>query len=85
MTQHERILRYLVAHPGTGMTIRDAVVKLNINWPHKRISELEERGIGILRGTDQTEDGVTFRRYYLRDPDQDQVHDLLEAYAGRIR
>lgn len=82
MTQHEKILRYLVNHPQSGMTIRDGVIKLNINWTHKRVAELEQMGVRVRRITDER-DGVRFRRYILNDPNQDRVRELLELYGGK--
>lgn len=82
MTQHEKILRYLVRHPRSGMTIRDGFIKLNINWAHKRIAELEQAGIKIKR-LDESREGVAFRRYVLADPDQPRIEELLKIYEGR--
>ena len=65
MTQHEKIVSYLVDHPKQGMTIRDGVM-LGINWPHKRIRELEAEGLKVKR-IDIDEDGKRYRRYILAD------------------
>lgn len=76
MTQYEKILRYMLVNPKTGVTIRDGL-KLNINWLHKRIRELEEMGIEIRR-VDENNEGVRFRRYFLMNPKQaaDMVADF---------
>ena len=76
MTQHEKILRCMVAHPG-GITIRDGMM-LGINWPHKRIAELEEQGVQVDR-IDTEKDGTRFRLYRLR-PGQDRVKQLMDGY-----
>jgi len=82
MTQHEKILRYMVKHPKSGMTIRDGFIKLNINWVHKRIAELEEMGVKVKR-LDESREGVAFRRYILQEPDQPRIAELLELFEGR--
>jgi hypothetical protein len=82
MTQHEKVLRYLVTHPKSGLTIREGVTKLNINWTHKRIGELEQMGVKINR-IDDERDGVRFRRYVLKDPNQERIEELLEIFALR--
>ena len=76
MTQHEKILRYMIAHPKSGITIREGVM-LGINWPHKRISEIEQMGVGIKR-VDVEEKDTRFRRYILMDPAQDTVEQFLK-------
>ena len=81
MNQHEKLLRWLVSHP-KGITIREGFIKLNINWTHKRISELEEMGVKIKR-LDESREGVSFRRYVLEDPKQERVIELLDAWAKK--
>ncbi len=44
--QRIAIVQYLNEHP-EGATVRDLVVKLNINSPTKRISELIRSGVSI--------------------------------------
>lgn len=78
MTQHEKILRYMIAHPA-GMTIQDGM-RLGINWPHKRVGELEQFGVGIRR-IDEVRDGVRFRRYMLADPEQQRVKELIRGWS----
>lgn len=84
MNQHEKILRYMVEHPKTGITIRDGFIKLNINWTHKRIGELEEMGVKIKR-LDESREGVSFRRYILTDPKQERVTALLSAWEAKAK
>ena len=81
MTQHEKLLRYMVDHPH-GVTIREAFIKLNINWVHKRIAELEEMGVKIVR-LNVSREGVAFRRYQLADPKQERIGELLEIWEAR--
>ena len=83
MTQHEKVLRYMLEHKN-GITIRDGFIKLNINWTHKRIAELEEMGVKIKRLTEARE-GVAFRRYVLEDPEQERIKELLEAWAPKTK
>ena len=79
MTQHEKVLRYLSKN--RRMTIRDGVVKLYINSPHKRVKELEEMGVAI-KHIPVTKDGVRFVVYVL-EPGQERVAELLEAWGGK--
>ena len=79
MTQHEKILLYLVEHPSTGITIRDGF-RLGINWPHKRIRELEEMGVQIKRIDDEN-DGTRFRRYVLAN--KEKAEELIESYERK--
>lgn len=79
MTQHEKILRYMIEHPKEGVTVRDGV-KLGINWPHKRVGEFEQLGVRIKR-IDVEENEKRFRRYILMDPEQDRVTELLKYYG----
>lgn len=82
MSQHEKILRWLVEHPKGGITIREGFIKLNINWTHKRIGELEQMGVKIKR-IDEAREGVTYRRYVLEDPEQERVKALLEMWEAK--
>lgn len=84
MTQHEKILRWMVEHPKHGITIREGFIKLNINWTHKRISELEQMGVKIKR-LDESREGTAWRRYVLEDPDQQRVKDLFEMWEAKRR
>lgn len=66
-TQKSRILQYCAEHGS--ITVREAVVNLNINSPTKRISELRDMGYDV-KTSDETrtkEDGekVKFRRYFI--------------------
>lgn len=82
MSQHERILRWMVEHPKSGITIREGFIKLNINWTHKRIGELEQMGVKIKR-IDEAREGVAYRRYVLDDPEQDRVKALLDMWEAK--
>lgn len=82
MSQHEKILRWLVDHPKSGITIREGFIKLNINWTHKRIGELEQMGVKIKR-IDEAREGVAYRRYVLEDPEQERVKALLEMWEAK--
>lgn len=84
MNQHERILRYMVDHPKNGITIREGFIKLNVNWTHKRIGELEEMGVQIKR-LDESREGVSFRRYVLKDPKQKRITELLGAWEAKSK
>ena len=81
MTQHEIVLREMIAHPKTGVTVRDGL-RLGINWIHKRVGELEQLGVKVKR-IDAEENGKRFRRYVLMDVQQDVVADLLSFYESR--
>lgn len=69
-TQKHKILQYC-AENGS-ITVRDAVVKLNINSPTKRISELRRAGYNVQTFDEEKtkEDGTTvrFRRYFIGGP-----------------
>lgn len=82
MSQHERILRWMVEHPKSGITIREGFIKLNINWTHKRIGELEQMGVKIKR-IDEAREGVAYRRYVLEDPEQERVKALLDMWEAK--
>lgn len=66
-TQKHKILQYC-AENGS-ITVREAVVKLNINSPTKRISELRRSGYDVQTFDEEKvkEDGTTvrFRRYFI--------------------
>lgn len=79
MTQHHKILKQLAENPKKGITVRDGY-RLGINWPHKRIRELEAMGVKIKRIDESPERGARFRRYILSDPDQNRVKELLSAW-----
>ena len=81
MSQQEKLLRWLVEHP-KGITIREGFIKLNINWTHKRIAELEEMGVKIKR-LDESREGVSYRRYVLEDPKQERIGDLFKQWAKK--
>ena len=67
-TQKHKILQYCAEHGS--ITVRDAVVKLNINSPTKRISELRKAGYDVQTFDEEKikEDGtaVRFRRYFIK-------------------
>lgn len=68
-TQRGKILSYCEEHGS--ITVRDAVVKLNINSPTKRISELKRDGY-VVRSEVETrakDDGtvVRYKRYYIKE------------------
>jgi hypothetical protein len=46
-TQHHAIIRYFLKYREG--TIQDITEKCVVNWPHKRISDLEDRGVEIQR------------------------------------
>ncbi len=75
-TQHMKILQYMKDHPKKGITIRQAAAYAN--WPHKRISELQQMGVRI-RKVDVEENGERFRRYILEDPKQQIIREMLKA------
>ncbi len=68
-TQRGRILAYCAEHGS--ITVRDAVVKLNINSPTKRISEMRQDGYDVQTHTETRvkADGevVRYTRYYIKE------------------
>ena len=66
-TQKHKILQYCAKHGS--ITVREAVVKLNINSPTKRISELRRAGYSVQTVDEEKTkaDGTTvrFRRYFI--------------------
>ena len=68
-TQRGKILAYCAEHGS--ITVRDAVVKLNINSPTKRISELRQSGYDVQTITEtrvnESGETVRYRRYFIRD------------------
>jgi predicted ArsR family transcriptional regulator len=68
-TQRGKILAYCSEHGS--ITVRDAVVKLNINSPTKRISELRQDGYDVQTQmeTRVKDDGevVRYNRYYIKE------------------
>lgn len=81
MSQQEKLLRWMIEHP-RGITIREGLIKLNINWTHKRIAELEEMGVKIKR-LDESREGVSYRRYVLEDPKQERIETILKQWAKK--
>lgn len=67
VTQWTKILNYCAEHGS--ITVRDAVVKLNINSPTKRISELRRAGYDVQTFDEVKEksggETVRFRRYFI--------------------
>lgn len=66
-TQNQKILAYCAQHGS--ITVRDAVVALNINSPTKRFSELRQAGYTV-QTTEEVrtrEDGSTtrYKRYFI--------------------
>ena len=69
-TQRMKILAYCEQHGS--ITIRDAFMKLNINSPSKRISEIRNSGKFSVKSIDESktnEDGSTTRwkRYFINE------------------
>ena len=67
ITQRRKILDYCAAHGS--ITVRDAFVKLNINSPTKRISELRKCGYDVQcvdeERTNASGEVVRYKRYYI--------------------
>lgn len=68
-TQHSKILAYCNEHGS--ITVRDMCVKLDINSPTKRISEMRYSPIYDVQSIDETrtrEDGSTvpYKRYFIK-------------------
>ena len=71
-TQRGKILAYCAEHGS--ITVREAAVKLDINSPTKRISELRLSGIYDVKAIDKTrekDDGSTvrYKRYFIKAVD----------------
>lgn len=68
-TQRGKILAYCSEHGS--ITVRDAVVKLNINSPTKRISEMKRDGydVQIIEETRVNGEGdvVRYNRYFIKE------------------
>ena len=68
MVQRDQILEYLNTHEGA--SVRDLMVKLNINSPTKRISELVAMGYPIrkywVKNTNRHGETKRFIRYQIR-------------------
>lgn len=67
-TQRAKILAYCAEHGS--ITVRDAVVKLNINSPTKRISEMRHGGYDVqtIEETRIKDNGekVRYNRYFIK-------------------
>ena len=68
-TQRGKILRYCAEHGS--ITVREASVKLDINSPTKRISELRLSGAYDVRAIQETRvngsgDTVRYKRYFIK-------------------
>ncbi len=64
-SQCARLLKWLKAHPASGITIFQAFIELGITNPHKRVSELESDGHAIARSWLRLPCGTRVRRYRL--------------------
>jgi hypothetical protein len=68
-TQRGKILAYCAVHGS--ITVRDAVVKLNINSPTKRISEMRRDGFDVqtIEETKVKDNGevVRYNRYFIKE------------------
>ena len=68
-TQRGKILAYCAEHGS--ITVRDAVVKLNINSPTKRISEMRRSGYDVrsIEETRVKDNGevVRYKRYFIKE------------------
>ena len=69
-TQRMKIIEYCKKHGS--ITIRDAFIKLNINSPSKRISEIRNSDKYVVNSIDESktdEDGTITRwkRYYINE------------------
>lgn len=69
-TQRAKILAYCAEHGS--ITVREAVVKLGINSPTKRISEMVKEGFDVQKEdwVRVKDDGTTvrFKRYFISKP-----------------
>lgn len=68
-TQKAKILNYCKEHGS--ITVRDACVKLDINSPTKRISEMRLSGLYDVQDIEETRvndsgDEVRFKRYFIK-------------------
>ena len=68
-TQRAKILAYCAEHGS--ITVRDAVVKLNINSPTKRISEMRTSGLYDVQDIKEMKMNeynvpVRYKRYFIR-------------------
>ena len=68
VTQIAKILAYCKEHGS--ITVRDAVTKLDINSPTKRISEMLQAGYDVQKQTEVKEkdngDTVRYTRYFIK-------------------
>lgn len=78
-THYEKILKALVRKPKSGLSNREGYMYSNCPW--KRIKELEDKGVKIIRFYDSEDPRL--RRYRLEDPKQDKVLELLAYYSKR--
>ena len=72
-TQKARIFAYCKEHGS--ITIRDAFVKLNINSPSKRISEMRNSGLYDVQSIEECRekdngDTVRYKRYFITVPER---------------
>ena len=68
-TQKRKILDYCAMHGS--ITVRDAFVKLNINSPTKRISEMRQSGYDVQctteESTNKSGETVRYKRYFINE------------------
>jgi hypothetical protein len=70
-TQRAKILAYCAEHGS--ITVRDAVVKLNINSPTKRISEMRLSGLFDVQAISESRENGNgevkrYNRYFITKP-----------------
>lgn len=69
VSQRTKILAYCFVYGS--ITVRDAVVKLNINSPTKRISELRQLGYDVQTVTEtrtkENGETVRYKRYFIKE------------------
>lgn len=65
-TQKNRIVAFCKQHGS--ITVRDAAVRLNINSPTKRISEMRASPMYVVDDvTEYSQDGIPFKRYFIKE------------------
>lgn len=69
LSQRMKILAFCSEHGS--ITVRDAVVKLNINSPTKRISEMRQAGYDVQTETEvrlkDNGETVRYKRYFISE------------------
>lgn len=66
LNHQKKIVNYCKAHGS--ITNRDAMVKLNINSPTKRISELIAKGYIVEKVWEKGKNS-RYKRYYIKEPE----------------